>query len=267
MKLQIDLESAQDVIDAHELLGLWLNRHSETIPAPGKSEDPPRPAEDPAAVFGGQPQQDAAAVFGGAAAPSPFTPAPSTAGASLPSTAPGAVPGISTATPPAGQMPAPTPGASVPPAAAQTQALAPSVETDAAGLPWDARIHAGTKTKNKDQTWKKKPGVDPTTVTQVEAQLRGLQGNAAAPSAAPPAQSSAAPAMPAASTASLSDPQTFEQLMGRTAPAIAAGTIPPNAVQLACLAESVPNVLALHTNAALVAPVWAQLRAAYPGLQ
>lgn len=34
-------------------------------------------------------------------------------------------------------------------------------ELDAAGTPWDERIHASTKTKVADGTWKKKRGVDP----------------------------------------------------------------------------------------------------------
>jgi len=51
-----------------------------------------------------------------------------------------------------------------------------TVETDADGLPWDHRIHASTKTKTKDGRWKRKRGVDPDTVTDVEADLRALMG-------------------------------------------------------------------------------------------
>lgn len=43
----------------------------------------------------------------------------------------------------------------------QTRALvaAPaSVEVDSAGMEWDAALHASTKLKNADGTWRKKPG-------------------------------------------------------------------------------------------------------------
>ncbi len=43
---------------------------------------------------------------------------------------------------------------------------------DADGLPWDGRIHASTKTKIKNCTWKAKRGVDAETVATVTAELR-----------------------------------------------------------------------------------------------
>ena len=46
------------------------------------------------------------------------------------------------------------------------------VELDTAGLPWDVRIHASTKTKVKDGTWKSKRGLDETTKQSVIAELR-----------------------------------------------------------------------------------------------
>lgn len=45
-------------------------------------------------------------------------------------------------------------------------------DVDAAGLPWDERIHAGTKTKTQAGYWKKKKGVDDATREAVEMQLR-----------------------------------------------------------------------------------------------
>lgn len=49
-------------------------------------------------------------------------------------------------------------------------------EVDGAGLPWDIRIHAGGKTKNKDGTWRGKRGVDPALVATVEAELKAIMG-------------------------------------------------------------------------------------------
>lgn len=45
--------------------------------------------------------------------------------------------------------------------------------TDKNGLPWDERIHAGTKALNGDGTWKKRRGVDDATVAAVTAELTG----------------------------------------------------------------------------------------------
>lgn len=55
-----------------------------------------------------------------------------------------------------------------------------SSELDARGLPWDSRINAATKTKDKAGNWKYKVGVDrEVLVPQVEAELRAaLTSNA-----------------------------------------------------------------------------------------
>lgn len=46
-------------------------------------------------------------------------------------------------------------------------------EFDSAGMPWDERIHASTKTKNADGKWKKRKGVDDAVTLAVEAELKG----------------------------------------------------------------------------------------------
>lgn len=53
---------------------------------------------------------------------------------------------------------------------------APAV--DGAGLPWDERIHASTKSIKADGTWTKRKGATPPVVAAVEAELRAKQGNA-----------------------------------------------------------------------------------------
>jgi hypothetical protein len=52
------------------------------------------------------------------------------------------------------------------------EGVASNATFDATGLPWDERIHAGSKKQNADGTWKKRKGVQPVTVTEVEAELR-----------------------------------------------------------------------------------------------
>lgn len=57
---------------------------------------------------------------------------------------------------------------------------------DAAGLPWDARIHASSKAKTVDGYWRARRGVDESLVSQVEAELKGKSAIVeTAPSAVP----------------------------------------------------------------------------------
>lgn len=80
-----------------------------------------------------------------------------------------------------------------------------ATELDIKGMPWDSRIHAKTKTKNKDHTWKYAVGIDrDVLVPQVEAELRAAgygQTAAATPAATPGvppvAETPTAPAAPA----------------------------------------------------------------------
>lgn len=67
---------------------------------------------------------------------------------------------------------------------------------DVRGFPWDSRIHAKTKTTNKDGSWKYGVGIDRETfVPQVEAELRsqGYGQPAGAGAAAPAAPTLGAP--------------------------------------------------------------------------
>lgn len=94
--------------------------------------------------------------------------------------------------------------ATPPPGAAATLVTTPptvlGVELDIDGLPWDVRIHAGTKTKTAPGAWKKKKGADKAMVEQVIAELKATM---AAPTpetvtTAPPPPVTEVPAPPAA---------------------------------------------------------------------
>lgn len=65
---------------------------------------------------------------------------------------------------------------SAPPANADADNNGPADPTapaaDAHGMPWDERIHASTKGRNNDGSWKKKRGADAATIANVEAELR-----------------------------------------------------------------------------------------------
>lgn len=96
------------------------------------------------------------------------------------------------------QIPAaPTPAAQVTP----TQIA--NAELDKSGLPWDARIHAGTKTQTQKGDWTRKKGVDEAVLDAVVAELRQQYPAAAA---AAPVATVTAPAAPVASVPAISVP-------------------------------------------------------------
>lgn len=308
MKLSIDLADREEIAAAVPLLQLILDNtpktcggqcHGHTGGVSGSATTAPVVAEisqDPAAVFGGGAQP---------AAPLPPAGAPSIAGAVPLSIAPEATTAITSgATLSAPVPPVPTAPVTVAPTASGAAPSTPasSVELDKNGLPWDERIHAGTKTKLKSGEWKAKKQVDPALVAQVEAELRAR----VAASPAPVAPVAAVPAVPAAPAALVvdpaavfggaatgvppapaiptappvaplapaatvapsvnADPATFEQLMPRITAAVTAGIMPPTAVGAACAAHGVASVVTLQQSPQFVPLVWATLKQQYPAL-
>lgn len=58
----------------------------------------------------------------------------------------------------------------------ESGATVTTVELDKNGIPWDERIHAGTKRKNADQTWSMKKGVDKDLYAEIMAELTAAAG-------------------------------------------------------------------------------------------
>lgn len=86
-------------------------------------------------------------------------------------TSPQQSPAATNASPPPPPPLAPAPAAAS--GAAPTTSNAPSsVEVDKTGLPWDARIHAGTKTMTAKGVWTRRRGIEDAVFNEVEAQLR-----------------------------------------------------------------------------------------------
>lgn len=77
----------------------------------------------------------------------------------------------------------PTPGHAIPaPPALPPPGAAAAPDKDAKGVPWDARIHASSKEKNKDGTWRVKRGADKAEVARILAEITPM----ALPPASPP---------------------------------------------------------------------------------
>lgn len=168
------------------------------------------------------------------------------------------------------------------PATVTPPAHVQGVELDAAGMPWDSRIHASTKTKTVRGVWKGKKGLnDAALVKRVEAELLATMalppGGAPQPTAPAPVfqqpQAAAAPvtlppiaapatAAVASNTATASAPiaslpplpplaipqaapTTVAELMAQAGPLMATLQMQPNALQEACTALGIPNLQAL----------------------
>jgi hypothetical protein len=146
------------------------------------------------------------------------------------------------------------------------------VEVDSEGLPWDARIHAATKTRLKsNDTWKVKRNMDDVTVAMVKAELRATMAapkSDEAPTADPavlaqtPADTSNVPAPPdTTAPAGVGDDLdassmiTFPELMARVTADISAGSLTNEQLNQVLQARGIPNLVALNSRPDLVAPI------------
>lgn len=105
--------------------------------------------------------------------------------------------------------PAPTPPQVTPSEVATAQ-------LDVDGLPWDARIHASTKTQTQKKQWTRRKGVDDTTYNAVIAELRALYPAAtvATAPAVPTTPTVSVPTAPAITVPTPAAPQTpYQQLV------------------------------------------------------
>jgi len=128
----------------------------------------------------------------------------------------------------------------------ETDRPAPVGNVDTAGTPWDERIHASTKTTNKDGTWTRRRNTPDEVFDAVMAELRGVAEPTAAEAFTPPPTVVIAPApapvpgtaaavppvpqpvtvaAPAAPTAPAGGEVTFVDLMRRVTPLQAAGKL------------------------------------------
>ena len=53
---------------------------------------------------------------------------------------------------------------------------APGIEVDSAGMPWDYRIHASSRAKVADGTWRQRRNLDPNVLAQVQAEMLQVMG-------------------------------------------------------------------------------------------
>lgn len=108
---------------------------------------------------------------------------------------------------------------------------------DKNGLPWDDRIHAGSRTKNADGSWRTKRGVDETLLANVTSELKALMGIPTAVSAVPaPAPIADTPA------AVVADRSAFVKLLTKASAVITAGKLSQEELNSAVISVGVPSL-------------------------
>lgn len=227
--LTLTFNTLSDLHDAtSKLASIAMNAQIAHFDRPDVGVDPApvAPPPGPGLVAPANPfaAQGVAAVP--ASPPAPFT----AVVAALPN-----VPAASThglpAPPPAAPLPAPpsAPAVAAPSAPAALPSPAGAAQLDKVGLPWDARIHAKTKTMNADGTWRRFRGVQEALVAEVEAQLRAsLSATVPAPPAAPLQAAlplPPAPPGPPAAAAAVLPLGTFADLLAGLAPHMSTGKV------------------------------------------
>ncbi|HEU4376261.1 MAG TPA: hypothetical protein VFS02_22400 [Telluria sp.] len=167
--------------------------------------------------------------------------APSPAAAETSASAPADAP-VSIPPPPSAASSVPSP-----PAAAVTPSPAAAVEVDKNGLPWDERIHASSRVKIADGSWRMKRGVEPALIAQVEAQLRAQIPPAAPPTTFAEAPPAGAPVPPPPTAPLPPGPPalTFGIVAKRIGAAVTAGTLSGNVLSVKLAELGFPD--GLHT--------------------
>lgn len=134
----------------------------------------------------------------------------------------------------------------------------PEVDVDSKGVQWNAELHAGNKSKNKDGTWRAKRNASGATD---DAPPPPVPPAAAAPVAPPvPPAAVAAPVAPPAPAAAAGDPTTAQEFTKAIMPLMQAGKVTAVQVAEACQMNNVPNLPALSATPAAVPAVWATLK-------
>ena len=135
----------------------------------------------------------------------------------------------------------------------------PEVEVDSKGVQWNAELHAGNKSKNKDGTWRAKRNASGATD---DAPTPPAPPAAVAAPVAPPVPPAAvaAPVAPPAPAAAAGDPTTAQEFTKAIMPLMQAGKITAVQVAEACQMNNVANLPALSATPAAVPAVWSTLK-------
>lgn len=121
---------------------------------------------------------------------------------------------------------------------------------DADGLPWDHRIHASSKAKLKDGTWRKRRGVDDELVKDVEAELNQVLN----------VESNKSPLDSLVPPPPATEEPTFGQLLTRVSKLKADGVIDDEFFRSIYEAQDLPNFAAFNLRPDLIPAAWDKVK-------
>lgn len=259
------------------------------MPSPPPTDQPiVYPGPPPALLPVAEPQPDPAVIFAKqeVASPAPLPLAQPVAAAEPISIAPAAALPSSTATAPVvaspAAMPVPAAPTAIVPAVPAASPAGTAPEIDSRGLPWDHRIHAGTKAKNKDGSWRQKreteawikanPGLTwQQHVDTIEAEVRAVMGLPPVVSEQPPAPpvpthptsvvgTAVAPAPTAAS------PAEFGPLMMKVQEATLGGHVASDWIMQRANHYGLQTLTSMMLRADVVQAIWSDLARVAPSV-
>ena len=136
------------------------------------------------------------------------------------------------------------------------------MQLDKNNLPWDSRIHAGTKALLADGAWRYKQGVDRAElVPQVEEELRKLMAATAETDAPPPETEAVATTTttPPPLAADSDAPTTFPAFLKAVSGLIGAGATTMVAVNEVINNHGIASIQLVNARADLIPNIWAEL--------
>ena len=134
----------------------------------------------------------------------------------------------------------------------------PGIEVDAMGVPWDARIHSGSRARVADGSWRQKRNLDPNVLAQVEGELRQTMG-LPAPASGATSSVTTVPSLPIAPPAAPIQPAAVVTPESAVAAAVAPVAVPvpppfvPNVVTSVAPPTTTPAIASAGV-AAVVSP-------------
>jgi hypothetical protein len=140
---------------------------------------------------------------------------------------------------------------------------AAGIDVDSKGSPWDGRIHASTRAKVADGTWRMKRGADEALIASVQGEIAQTMGLPVivppAPfvvSAVPPVpQTNISPIMASAGAAQIASPSNFLALMKGITAGYADKSITQENINSACAGVGVPSLPMLSQRPDLIGKV------------
>ena len=130
----------------------------------------------------------------------------------------------------------------------------PGIERDRRGLPWDGRIHASSRARVADGTWRMRRGVDDMVIKKVEAELKAAWGSSPLPVTPEPIVEVLPPAPPVVEVLPPAPPVNPDDVKNLIMEVTRRG-LSPEVVSDACNKAVIPGLPGLSNRPEMARPV------------